>query len=202
MRGVNLDDIEPGRQRATRGLLEGIGHRRDLRRVQRTRNRIAARECIAGGTDRLPAARRWRHGGAIFPGRGGASLASRVRELHAGRTALSVHEPYDALEHLDVIVFPDAEIVRADAPFGCHRGRFGEHERRAAHRAAAEMNEMPVVGEAVDARVLAHRRDDDAVGKGEAFERERVEEVRHAPHSMVSIDSRRREAEAVGVEPA
>ena len=104
------------------------------------------------------------------------------------------------IEHPDVIVFPDAEIVRADAPFGRYRGRFGENERSAAHRAAAEMNEVPVVGEAVNARVLAHRRDNDAVGKREALEGERVEEVRHAPHSMVSIDSRRREAEAVGVQ--
>src|SRR5436190_8874362 len=44
-----------------------------------------------------------------------SALTSRVRELHAGRAALSVHEPDDALEHLNVIVFPDAEIVRADA---------------------------------------------------------------------------------------
>ena len=49
----------------------------------------------------------------------------------------------------------------------------------AADAAAAEVHEMPVVGEAVGARVLAHRRDDDAVRQRQRAERQRIEEVRH-----------------------
>ena len=45
-------------------------------------------------------------------------LAAGVRELHAGDAALLVHESHDAREHLDVIVFPDAEIFGTDAAFG------------------------------------------------------------------------------------
>ena len=64
---------------------------------------------------------------------------------------------------------------------GGDRRRLGDHERRAAGRAGAEVDEVPVVGEAVDARVLAHRRDDDAVGERDGAQGQRIEEVRHPP---------------------
>src|SRR5437667_2992691 len=41
------------------------------------------------------------------------------------------------------------------------------------------MDEMPVVGESVGARVLTHRRDHDAMGNREAAGRERIKERRH-----------------------
>ena len=43
--------------------------------------------------------------------------------------------------------------------------------------AAAEVDEVPVVGVAVDRAVLAHGRDDDAVGEGDAALGERGEEA-------------------------
>ena len=54
------------------------------------------------------------------------------------------------------------------------------HQSRATDRAAAEMHEMPVVSQSVSARVLAHGRDKDAVGKFDIANRERIEQVRHA----------------------
>src|SRR6185436_18692925 len=83
----------------------------------------------------------------------------------------------DSLQAIDVRMIPDAEILRADASFRGHGGCFREHERRSTHRACAEVNEMPVGREAVDARVLTHRRDDQAMGKGEIAERDGIEEV-------------------------
>ena len=53
-------------------------------------------------------------------------------------------------------------------PSAEHGSRLGEDEPEAAHRELAEMHEMPVVGEAVVRRVLAHRRDDGAVAQREA----------------------------------
>jgi hypothetical protein len=104
-----------------------------------------------------------------------------VRQLDAGDAALFVHEPDNAREHVDVIVFPETEIFGADAALGSDRGRLGQHQARAADRAAAEMHEVPVIREAVGARVLAHRRDEHAIGKGDVADGERLEEVRH-PH--------------------
>ena len=110
----------------------------------------------------------------------GARLAAGVRQLHAGDAALRVHEAGDAREHVDVIVLPDAEIFRTDPAFGRDGRRLGEHQAGAADGAAAEMDEMPVVGEAVRARVLAHRRHEHAVGERDAADRQRLEQVRHA----------------------
>src|SRR5690606_20002158 len=56
-------------------------------------------------------------------------------------------------------------------------GRFGEHESRAADRAAAEVDEMPVVRHAIDRRVLAHRRYRDAVSKDGVADGTGFEEV-------------------------
>jgi hypothetical protein len=41
------------------------------------------------------------------------------------------------------------------------------------------MNEVPVIGESVGAGVFAHRRDEDAVGKGEITNLEGIEQMRH-----------------------
>src|SRR2546426_1801472 len=76
-----------------------------------------------------------------------------------------VDELHDPLEPCDVLVLPDPEVLRRDAPFRSHGARFGEHQRGAADRARAEVHEMPIVREAVLARVLAHGRDDDAVAE-------------------------------------
>ena len=66
-------------------------------------------------------------------------------------------------------------LMRASADDARH---LGEHEARAAVRAAAEMDEVVVVGRAVDARVLRHRRHDDAVRQRDAAQRERREHRR------------------------
>ena len=68
----------------------------------------------------------------------------------------------------------DAEVLRADASFGRYRRRLGHHKRRAADGTRAEMHKVPVVGKAVGAGVLAHGRDDDAMGKREAARGKRI----------------------------
>ena len=71
----------------------------------------------------------------------------------------------DTRQELDVLVLPDAGIVRGDTPRGFHRGRFGEDECGAADGAATQMHQVPIVEEAVLAGVLAHRRHGDAVAQ-------------------------------------
>ena len=100
-------------------------------------------------------------------------------ELNAGDRALPVDEARDALERLEMLVAPDAEVLRRDPPLRRDRRRFGEHQRRAADRARREMGEMPVVGVAVDAGILAHRRNADAIGERDVAQAKRAEQVRH-----------------------
>ena len=85
----------------------------------------------------------------------------------------------DAREAVDMCAsFQMPGVAVGDAAVLGHRRRLDEHEAGAAEREAAEMDEMPVGGVAVDRRVLAHRRDDDAVLERQCAERERAEQGR------------------------
>jgi hypothetical protein len=86
-----------------------------------------------------------------------------VSQLNPRRGALLANETRDAREHLDVVVFPDAKILRADATFGRNRRRFGEYNACSSDGATAEMDQMPVICESVGARIFAHWRDGNPV---------------------------------------
>jgi len=86
--------------------------------------------------------------------------------LHPGDCTLLLDEAHDAREKVDVLVFPYPEIVRADAAVGGDGSRFGEHQRCAAYSAAPEVDQVPVVGESVGARVLAHGGNNNAIAEG------------------------------------
>lgn len=88
-----------------------------------------------------------------------------------------MEEGGDAFELGDVLVFPDAEVAWGDAGFGAYGVGFGDDESGAANGAASEVDEVPIVGKTVDRGVFAHGGDGDAVGKSEAAELERSEEV-------------------------
>jgi len=103
-----------------------------------------------------------------------------VRQLHPRDAALFVNETNDAPQRPDVIVTPDAEVLRTDAAFRQDRRRFCHDQSRATDRAAAEMHEMPVVSQPIGARVLTHGRDKDAAGKFDIANRQRIEQVSHA----------------------
>ncbi len=117
------------------------------------------------------------------PGEGHAGFAAGVRELDGGDAAVGLEEVGDAGEEGDVVVGVDAEVAGGDAAFGADGSCFGHDCARSADGAAAEVNEVPVAGVAVDGTVLAHGGDDDAVGEGNAALRERGEEaVGHGEH--------------------
>jgi hypothetical protein len=103
-----------------------------------------------------------------------------VRQLDPGLAALRVDEADDPRQHRDVLVLPDAEVLRADAPFGRDGRGLGKDQRRAADGAAAEVDQVPVVREPVVAGVLAHRGHEDAAPEIDAAQHERIEQGRHA----------------------
>jgi hypothetical protein len=88
-----------------------------------------------------------------------------VRKLHTGNTALLVDKSYDSGQWLDLIVTPYTEVLRTDPPLREDGCSLRKHQSRAAHRTASQMNEVPVVREPINARVLAHRRNEHAVRK-------------------------------------
>jgi hypothetical protein len=64
-----------------------------------------------------------------------------------------------------VFVFPNAEVGRRDAAARLDGRSLGEDESGASDSAAAQVDEMPVIREAVFGGILAHWRDDDAMAK-------------------------------------
>jgi hypothetical protein len=56
-----------------------------------------------------------------------------MRELHPRSASLAVNESDDPLQHLDMRIFVDAEVVGADASLGRHRGSLGNHQCGTAH---------------------------------------------------------------------
>ena len=60
-----------------------------------------------------------------------------------------LHELRDARERFDVLPAPKTEAARRDAAFGRDRRGLHDDESRAADRARAEMDEMPVVCHAI-----------------------------------------------------
>ena len=120
----------------------------------------------ADGRERRPA-RPSRSGVVALPRQRARALAPRVRELHAdlrarcarARSRRCASTPRRARRSYMPV---QPCVMRPSRATSCH---LGEHEPRAADRAAAEVHEVPVVRRAVLARVLAHRRHDDAVGE-------------------------------------
>ncbi|MNG13258.1 hypothetical protein D3C84_969260 [compost metagenome] len=97
----------------------------------------------------------------------GAGFTPGVRQLDAGHGALSGDKARDALQRFDLFIVPQAEVLGGDAPVGGDRRGFGKHQAGAADRATAEVDKMPVIGQAIDAGVLAHWGYRDTVEKGQ-----------------------------------
>ncbi len=79
-----------------------------------------------------------------------------MRKLNSGHRSLFGDEGKGAAQRLDVRVCPYAQVLRADAAVGGDRGGFRNHSGGTPHSAASQMNKMPIGGEAIFARVLAH----------------------------------------------
>lgn len=178
---MNLDDVEACSECAAGCGSERGLHLSDARGVELMRLSVALGEGDGAGCgDVAPSTfRRWEQGFA-FPGTALAGLASRMGELDRRVCALSVEEVDDARKHGDVPVFPDAEVIGRNSALGQNCGGLGEDQARASDGSAAEMHQVPVIGEAVDARILAHGRDGDAIGQSDTAECNRREEMIHS----------------------
>jgi hypothetical protein len=90
--------------------------------------------------------------------------------IDAGNSALAVDELSDARQRLDLLVFPESKAARGDAPVRGYCGRLDHHQSGPADGgAAAQMDQMPVMGKAILGGIVAHRRHGDAVAERECF---------------------------------
>jgi hypothetical protein len=98
-----------------------------------------------------------------------------VRQLDSRHRSLFSNKGKHTTQRLYVVVCPDAKVLRTDACI-CRDGRgFRYDGSGASYGSAPKMDEMPVRGKAINAGILAHRGNNDAVRKFHAAEPEGFE---------------------------
>ena len=103
-----------------------------------------------------------------------------MSELDPNLLPLAMCKLYDSPEWSDLAVFPQTGVFGRDAAFGEYGSCFDKSESRAALENAAQVREVPVGEVAVVGRVLAERREEDAVLEGYGAEGEGSEELGNA----------------------
>ena len=180
---MDLEHLETrGMSAAYRGAI-GSEERFLVALTDRPRPEPAFAERLARGANDIPgffAALdiRWRERPVAVPRARHARLAAGVRELDGRQRALRAHELGDAGEPRNVGVVPDARIAVRDAAARLHCGRLDEHDARAALGELAEVHQVPVGHMAFARRVLAHRRNDDAVTRLHPAQLDRLKQQR------------------------
>ena len=177
MRAVELEPVEAALGAPLRGADEVVAHARHVVRVHCAWQLVARTVANRRRRDQRPVARscviRQRLVG-VLPAQLRRTLRAGVPQLQRDlRRGPGVHVVDDPPPRLAMLGPVHAGAARRDARVGGHAGHLGEHEPRSAVRAAAEMHEVVVVGRAVAARVLRHRRDHDPIREGHAAQRER-----------------------------
>jgi len=167
MGSVNLNEVKSSRERPLGTLCEGPDDGSDSSLIEGLGHGVVGGEGYSAGGDGLPAALLWKQEAFAAEGNGHAGFAAGVGQLDTGADALRMDEADDLLEAGDVRIFPDAKICGGDAALREHGGSLEQDEARTTLSAAAEVDEVPVIGEAVLRRVLAHGRNADAIGKGD-----------------------------------
>jgi hypothetical protein len=178
---VDLRDLEPGVQRAFGRQFERRHDVAHVVAVHRPRRRrvVVLVGIWTGGSDRLPAALVWLERIGTVCGTGLARLPARVGELDPRDAALVADELGDGSERVGVVVAPDAEVLRRDAPVRLDGGGLGHHETGATDGAASEVYAVPLGREAVLVLtgVLTHRRHGHAVRYLRPAQRQRRKQV-------------------------
>src|SRR4029077_12796040 len=116
MGSMNLNYPEAGFAGATRSVGESSNYLLNAVKCEGLRHGIVIgeRNC-ARGHDILPTPFVFRNRSLAFPRPVGTGLASSMRQLHTGYTALLMNETDDSSQGFNVPVTPDTKVLRADA---------------------------------------------------------------------------------------
>src|SRR6185437_12144792 len=163
MRHVNLDSFKPRIDAAARRFNKLRGDLFDIFASQLALTFVSFPERNRTGRERLPATFAGMQEAATAPRYISRSFASGVRKLNRRYGVLRLDECGDWLESFRMCAGPNAGIARRDATLGRNCGSFDTDHRCTADGATAEVDQVPVSRHSVLARVLAHRRNDDAI---------------------------------------
>ena len=101
-------------------------------------------------------------------------LAARVCDLDSCHRPVCFQKTIDARQRFDVFLRPQTGATGRDPTFGRDRRGLRDDQTRAADRPRAEVNQMPVGRDAISRRILAHRRDADAIAQRDGLDRQRL----------------------------
>ena len=128
---MDFHHFETGFEGPPGGRYKGFGDGVKFIYGQLLGQRVIVGKANGAGSYRGPAAC---HGGYLAlmwtPGAIRTCLASGMRQLNARPAALAMNERDDSGEFRDVLILPDAEVLRGDAPMGRHCGGFGKDQSR------------------------------------------------------------------------
>ncbi len=195
VREVQLERVDADRFRAPRGGDECLLHPHETRGIERGGRRFACGMRNRRRRDGRPSARGRRDQRAAFPRALRRALPAGVRELQGDchRRCLPARARKAVAQCAFRGVVVQAEASWRDASIGRHRSGLDRHHARPRKQHLSPVNEVPVRRAAFVGRVLAHRRDDDAVRQRERAQRDGVEEVHGlAPSQRPSSPSRKR----------
>ena len=179
---VQLGDSETGVAGAGGGGGEALHDAGDVLCGEGVRVGGAGDEGDGAGGERNPAAIGRRDRRAAVPGALAGRLAAGMGDLDAGNGPAARDDLGEAGKECLMLIVPQAEAMRGDAAGGGDMGRLGEDDARTAGGAGAEMLDVPIAAEPIFGAVLAHRRDDDAVARGDRAEGDGFEELRRVRH--------------------
>jgi hypothetical protein len=177
---VHFDGVDTESGRTPRSRRERLAHARKTRGIERERRRFSFLVRNRRGCVRLPAAFSHRNQLTAFPRHMTRCLAPRVRQLHRDANGRMLADGREhRLEGRFGGVVPQAQIGGRDASVGFDCGRFDAEHAGPRERQLPEMDHVPGGCFATFRGVLAHRRNDDAIRKRHATQRDGGEQRAH-----------------------
>src|ERR1044072_8435256 len=100
-----------------------------------------------------------------------------MSQLNSCDRALRLYEAGYSGERLNVLFAPYAHILGGDATLSRNGCRLYKGEPDPARRSAAEVDQVPIVGQPIVGAVLTHRRNNNPISEGHASYRQRTEQI-------------------------
>ena len=180
MRGMHLKGIDAQSRGSGGGIREGVTNPGQTGGIECCRGRLAILIGDRRGRNRGPAAILDADQFARLPWHMARPLAPGMGKLQGdGTFRMRPHRRYHPPQGCFMGVVIKAEIADGDPAFLGHGGSFDEDEPGAGKREIAEMDHVPVIGLTGRCRILAHWRDDDAIGEGQPAQGQRREQGSH-----------------------
>ena len=167
---VQLNRLDANAARAPGGGYKRVAHLRHVVQAHGGRGCLRRQLGQGGRCQSLPATLIQPNQLPALPRHRAGRLAARMRELNThrhGRRQLARTVQHVAQRFFGAVV-PQPEAAVGDAPGLGHRRGLDCQQASAAVEQAGPVRQMPVVGRAIVGQVLAHRCNDDAVGKRQA----------------------------------